>query len=601
MASLARRVASNEGRLSAASESSRVQRTTTVDLKNVLCPAFAKTGSCPNGNRCKCYHPRGRWKQPCEVCIYALQGVRCKHGDNCRYLHPPTSSTQATRPAAAAASKLASWPSTAPSVPKSISLVPANPECLPTPPPILLADFMPTRTFGRPCVDTNGAAMLAGGNQSVATAATTTIIINNNSNNKINNNNSNNNSNSVNNNNCNAVAINARARDIHHIGHNPDGSWGTSADARFAASTAALASNDVPAWPLPQVTLGASAVACNPLPAAGAHLPGRRMNGAVGPHNRLGVTGVKADEDRRESCQGDDDTPKDMARAVNQGGDYRLMCNSDGDVSCSGDHPNHLDKGAGAADGVGADVIVGSASVGTDVIAGSESDDQEFARLLQALVGPDDDGGDNAGVAMIGASTGAADTRSANARQLPVPFIMRQVCPSCHMECLDPHDKAQRYQHISSCIVNSLVANSSELICPICHEKTMEKRDSRDCLFAVLSCDHHACASCTRKWRETRACDVSTTRGCVVCRAVTHLVLPSPVFVTAPEHKASLAAAYMKKLSTIPCKYPSRGEVCPFLDHCLYKHEPAVERSQPLFVEVEEGEELDPTRYVKSP
>lgn len=84
-------------------------------------------------------------------------------------------------------------------------------------------------------------------------------------------------------------------------------------------------------------------------------------------------------------------------------------------------------------------------------------------------------------------------------------------------------------------------------------------------------CDHVVCLDCIRTWRKSE--DINNGRlGCPVCRAESTIVVPSAVFATGKE-KNEIRAAYMTRLSTIPCKNFNFGQGrCSFAPECMYAH-----------------------------
>jgi len=84
-------------------------------------------------------------------------------------------------------------------------------------------------------------------------------------------------------------------------------------------------------------------------------------------------------------------------------------------------------------------------------------------------------------------------------------------------------------------------------------------------------CDHVVCLDCIRTWRKSE--DSNDGRfGCPVCRTESRLVIPSAVFATGKQ-KNEIRAAYMTRLSTIPCKNFNYGNGrCRFAPECLYAH-----------------------------
>ena len=89
----------------------------------------------------------------------------------------------------------------------------------------------------------------------------------------------------------------------------------------------------------------------------------------------------------------------------------------------------------------------------------------------------------------------------------------------------------------------------------------------------LTGCDHCVCLPCIQKWRATHAIRPEVARTCPECRALSHFVVPSHVFVTHPERKALLVRAYQGELQKKPCKHFAFGEgTCPFGTSCFYAH-----------------------------
>lgn len=101
--------------------------------------------------------------------------------------------------------------------------------------------------------------------------------------------------------------------------------------------------------------------------------------------------------------------------------------------------------------------------------------------------------------------------------------------------------------------------------------------------FGLLSgCAHSFCLECIRKWRSRRDVPVETARGCPVCRARSHLVVPCERFVQHPVRRGQVLQAYRARLATIPCTAFSAGAgECPFGSSCFYEHRFPDGRLQP--------------------
>jgi E3 ubiquitin-protein ligase makorin len=106
--------------------------------------------------------------------------------------------------------------------------------------------------------------------------------------------------------------------------------------------------------------------------------------------------------------------------------------------------------------------------------------------------------------------------------------------------------------------------------CGVCLEDVL----ARGARFGILTgCDHCVCLPCIQAWRATHAIRPEVARTCPECRALSHFVVPSHVFVTHPERKALLVRGYQGGLGKIPCKHFAFGEgTCPFGTSCFYAH-----------------------------
>lgn len=110
-------------------------------------------------------------------------------------------------------------------------------------------------------------------------------------------------------------------------------------------------------------------------------------------------------------------------------------------------------------------------------------------------------------------------------------------------------------------------ANSMKEDCPICILPITPPK-----MFGLLSgCEHAVCLDCIRSWRKSS--DTNERKyDCPVCRETSELVIPSAAYATGKE-KNEIRAAYLTRLSTIPCKHFNYGEGhCPFAPYCHYAH-----------------------------
>lgn len=77
---------------------------------------------------------------------------------------------------------------------------------------------------------------------------------------------------------------------------------------------------------------------------------------------------------------------------------------------------------------------------------------------------------------------------------------------------------------------------------------------------------------CLRQWRSTHQQRPDVARSCPECRAPSHFIIPSSVYVDGPR-KAALTANYISKLRQVPCKHFNFGAgTCPFGSSCFYAH-----------------------------
>jgi len=110
---------------------------------------------------------------------------------------------------------------------------------------------------------------------------------------------------------------------------------------------------------------------------------------------------------------------------------------------------------------------------------------------------------------------------------------------------------------------------SAEQQCAVCLDTVLP----RGRFGILIGCDHCVCIECTRQWRATHAIRPQVARSCPECRALSHFVVPSSVFVTQPARKGKLVRAYTSKLGSMPCKHFAFGTgTCPFGTSCFYAH-----------------------------
>ena len=103
--------------------------------------------------------------------------------------------------------------------------------------------------------------------------------------------------------------------------------------------------------------------------------------------------------------------------------------------------------------------------------------------------------------------------------------------------------------------------------CSVCLETGLRQ-------FGVLAnCTHCFCLGCIRAWRATHSAKLQVARSCPECRAPSHFVVPSAVFITQPQRKAALMDSYQQKLRGVACKHFAFGAgTCPFGSSCFYAH-----------------------------
>ncbi|KAJ3076708.1 hypothetical protein HDU98_001170 [Podochytrium sp. JEL0797] len=156
-------------------------------------------------------------------------------------------------------------------------------------------------------------------------------------------------------------------------------------------------------------------------------------------------------------------------------------------------------------------------------------------------------------------------------------------CPRCRKFCLHPRNMELRDQHLEECANSdqrrvdpadaveeeaAAERRSNEMDCVVCFERVLRKRDPR---FGLLTCDHCVCLECIRQWRQNESMDNS--KACPICRQITHIIIPSPTFLTSPTSKQLALEAYKRRMNLIECKHYNAGEgTCPFGSSCLYRH-----------------------------
>ena len=69
--------------------------------------------------------------------------------------------------------------------------------------------------------------------------------------------------------------------------------------------------------------------------------------------------------------------------------------------------------------------------------------------------------------------------------------------------------------------------------------------------FGVLpNCTHCFCLDCIRAWRATHSAKLQVSRSCPECRAPSHFVVPSAVFITQPRPRVESAVLAVPHLAT---------------------------------------------------
>ncbi|KAI8622311.1 hypothetical protein BC830DRAFT_1090275 [Chytriomyces sp. MP71] len=136
---------------------------------------------------------------------------------------------------------------------------------------------------------------------------------------------------------------------------------------------------------------------------------------------------------------------------------------------------------------------------------------------------------------------------------------------------------------------------SNEMDCVVCFERVLRKADPR---FGLLSCEHCVCLECVRQWRRNEGMD--NAKACPICRQITHIIIPSSIWITEPHEKEYALEAYKKRMNKIDCKHYNYGEgTCPFGTSCLYRHvrrDGTVDEGRIRFVVG--GQEGDQTRVI---
>ena len=159
----------------------------------------------------------------------------------------------------------------------------------------------------------------------------------------------------------------------------------------------------------------------------------------------------------------------------------------------------------------------------------------------------------------------AASRRAPESGQAP-PVAYAGSVPPAPKPRLDPASE-QALQSLNPTAAE--LEASRALACGVCLEPILARRGR----FGLLEgCEHVFCDECLRQWRATHAQRPDVARACPECRAPSHFVIPSSMYVIGPR-KAQLAKAYQKALRAIPCKHFNYGEgVCPFGTSCFYAH-----------------------------
>ncbi|ORY51600.1 hypothetical protein BCR33DRAFT_846362 [Rhizoclosmatium globosum] len=154
-------------------------------------------------------------------------------------------------------------------------------------------------------------------------------------------------------------------------------------------------------------------------------------------------------------------------------------------------------------------------------------------------------------------------------------------CPRCQKYCLHPRNMELRDKHLEECANNetrnydaasaaaeAAARMSNEMDCVVCFERVLRKRDPR---FGLLTCEHCVCLECIRQWRQNEG--MENAKACPICRQITHIIIPSSIWITDEAGKEAALEAYKKRMNRIDCKHYNFGEgTCPFGTSCLYRH-----------------------------
>uniref|UniRef100_A0A7E4ZTS8 RING-type E3 ubiquitin transferase n=1 Tax=Panagrellus redivivus TaxID=6233 RepID=A0A7E4ZTS8_PANRE len=155
------------------------------------------------------------------------------------------------------------------------------------------------------------------------------------------------------------------------------------------------------------------------------------------------------------------------------------------------------------------------------------------------------------------------------------PDVHGSLCQKCALYSIYPEDIDGQW-HAKTCEMEmeSMTRRYSKMSmsqkCAICRCKVVKHRHR----FAILeSCNHVFCAPCIKRWRSITDQPRQTTRGCPICRTVSHLYVPNDYWIDDKVEKEAFFANYKNSISNIPCRYLRNGyQYCPFGVKCHYSH-----------------------------
>nr|XP_020467867.1 probable E3 ubiquitin-protein ligase makorin-2 isoform X2 [Monopterus albus] len=171
-------------------------------------------------------------------------------------------------------------------------------------------------------------------------------------------------------------------------------------------------------------------------------------------------------------------------------------------------------------------------------------------------------------------------------------YLHGNRCEVCGLQVLHPHDPEQRRVHEKMCLLafetdmeKAFAAQlSQDKVCSVCMEVVVQKANSSDRRFGILSsCCHTFCLACIRQWRCTKNFSNKIIKSCPECRVISEFVIPSVYWVEDQDEKDHLIELFKSGVSKKACKYFDQGHgSCPFGGKCLYLHAfPDGTRAQP--------------------